>query len=140
MLFRSFKPSVLSAAMRFQASGPQQTSTPPISPPISAPALAPALAPAAGPATAPASIPSPDSNQPPLDSPRMATIQEDPSFDSHLDTEALGAFPLPKGSTSRSFEDLTVRPLGRSDKASSFRLQRQARLNSKETEIGRAHV
>ncbi|XP_067098497.1 disintegrin and metalloproteinase domain-containing protein 17 isoform X1 [Osmerus mordax] len=129
---RIFKPSVLSAAMRFQASGPQQTSTPPISPPISAPALAPALA--AGPATAPASIPSPGSNQPPLDSPRMATIQEDPSLDSHLDTEALGAFPLPKGSTSRSFEDLTVRPLGRSDKALSFRLQRQARLNSKETE------
>lgn len=119
---RIYKPPALSAAMRFQASSPQQTSTPPIWAPTQAPT----------PAPAPASLPSP--GQPSPDSPRMATIQEDPSFDSHLDEEALEDFPLPEGSTSRSFEDLTARPLGRSDKAMSFRLQRQARLNSKETE------
>uniref|UniRef100_A0A8C8FD46 ADAM metallopeptidase domain 17b n=1 Tax=Oncorhynchus tshawytscha TaxID=74940 RepID=A0A8C8FD46_ONCTS len=69
-------------------------------------------------------------------SPRMATIQEDPSFDSHLDEEALeGDFPM-GSSAPHSFEDLTERgPLARrSDKALSFRLQRQARINSKETE------
>uniref|UniRef100_A0A674BHF8 ADAM metallopeptidase domain 17 n=1 Tax=Salmo trutta TaxID=8032 RepID=A0A674BHF8_SALTR len=75
---------------------------------------------------------------PPLESPRMATIQEDPSFDSHLDEEALeGDFPM-GSSAPHSFEDLTERgPLARrSDKALSFRLQRQAhiRINSKETE------
>lgn len=38
----------------------------------------------------------------------MATIQEDPSFDSHLDQEALEeAFGRLGGSAQRSFEDLT---------------------------------
>uniref|UniRef100_A0AAZ3PQ96 ADAM metallopeptidase domain 17b n=1 Tax=Oncorhynchus tshawytscha TaxID=74940 RepID=A0AAZ3PQ96_ONCTS len=85
----------------------------------------------------PTSTPSPSQSPlPPLESPRMATIQEDPSFDSHLDEEALeGDFPM-GSSAPHSFEDLTERgPLARrSDKALSFRLQRQARINSKETE------
>uniref|UniRef100_A0A674BH30 ADAM metallopeptidase domain 17 n=1 Tax=Salmo trutta TaxID=8032 RepID=A0A674BH30_SALTR len=109
---RIFKPPAISA-LRMQASGPQQTSTPPIQ--------APTPARTAG-----------------AQSPRMATIQEDPSFDSHLDEEALeGDFPM-GSSAPHSFEDLTERgPLARrSDKALSFRLQRQAhiRINSKETE------
>uniref|UniRef100_A0A8C8FDS3 ADAM metallopeptidase domain 17b n=1 Tax=Oncorhynchus tshawytscha TaxID=74940 RepID=A0A8C8FDS3_ONCTS len=107
---RIFKPPAISA-LRFQASGPQQTSTPPIQAPTPA-------------------------RTPGAQSPRMATIQEDPSFDSHLDEEALeGDFPM-GSSAPHSFEDLTERgPLARrSDKALSFRLQRQARINSKETE------
>ncbi|XP_028997694.1 disintegrin and metalloproteinase domain-containing protein 17 [Betta splendens] len=45
---------------------------------------------------------------PPLDSPRMATIQEDPGPDCYLDQEALQeAFGRPGRSTQRSFEDLT---------------------------------
>ncbi|XP_020310534.1 disintegrin and metalloproteinase domain-containing protein 17 [Oncorhynchus kisutch] len=126
---RIFKPPAISA-LRFQASGPQQTSTPPIQAPT--PARTPG-------AQVPTSTPSPrQSPLPPLESPRMATIQEDPSFDSHLDEEALeGDFPM-GSSAPHSFEDLTERgPLARrSDKALSFRLQRQARIriNSKETE------
>ncbi|CAB1340423.1 unnamed protein product [Coregonus sp. 'balchen'] len=124
---RIFKPPAISA-LRFQASGPQQTSTPPIQAP--APARTPG-------ALAPTSTPSPNQSPlPPLESPRMATIQEDPSFDSHLDEEALeGDFPM-GSSAPHSFEDLTEHgPLARrSDKALSFRLQRQARINSKETE------
>uniref|UniRef100_A0A4W5MLF2 ADAM metallopeptidase domain 17 n=1 Tax=Hucho hucho TaxID=62062 RepID=A0A4W5MLF2_9TELE len=124
---RIFKPPAISA-LRFQASGPQQTSTPPIQAP----------APARTPGTqVPTSTPIPSQSLlPPLESPRMATIQEDPSFDSHLDEEALeGDFPM-GSSAPHSFEDLTERgPLARrSDKALSFRLQRQARINSKETE------
>uniref|UniRef100_A0A8C7JA09 ADAM metallopeptidase domain 17 n=1 Tax=Oncorhynchus kisutch TaxID=8019 RepID=A0A8C7JA09_ONCKI len=104
---RIFKPPAISA-LRFQASVPTSTPSPRQSP------------------------------LPPLESPRMATIQEDPSFDSHLDEEALeGDFPM-GSSAPHSFEDLTERgPLARrSDKALSFRLQRQARIriNSKETE------
>uniref|UniRef100_A0A8C7P9L2 ADAM metallopeptidase domain 17 n=1 Tax=Oncorhynchus mykiss TaxID=8022 RepID=A0A8C7P9L2_ONCMY len=104
---RIFKPPAISA-LRFQASVPTSTPSPSQSP------------------------------LPPLESPRMATIQEDPSFDSHLDEEALeGDFPM-GSSAPHSFEDLTERgPLARrSDKALSFRLQRQARIriNSKETE------
>uniref|UniRef100_A0AAR2LTL3 ADAM metallopeptidase domain 17 n=1 Tax=Pygocentrus nattereri TaxID=42514 RepID=A0AAR2LTL3_PYGNA len=90
---RIFKPpsaSALSAAPRFQTTGPLQTSTPPPS--------------------------------------RMATIQEDPSYDSHLDEQALAEeFPNP-GSAPRSFEDLTDRP----EKALSFRMKRHR--SSKETE------
>ncbi|XP_041831406.1 disintegrin and metalloproteinase domain-containing protein 17 [Melanotaenia boesemani] len=74
---------------------------------------------------------------PPLDSPRMATIQEDPSLDSHLDEEELEeAFghPVRSGSTRRSFEDLTEKnPTSRSEKAKLFRLHRQHQINSKET-------
>ncbi|KAL0967264.1 hypothetical protein UPYG_G00250040 [Umbra pygmaea] len=120
---RFFKPPAISG-LRIQASGPQQTSTPPIRPP--AHKLTPAAA---------TSLASP--TQPPLpilDSPHMATIQED----SHLDERALQR-DFPMGSPApHSFEDLTEHgPLaGRSEKAQSFRLQRQARIRStsKETE------
>uniref|UniRef100_A0A667YKJ0 ADAM metallopeptidase domain 17 n=1 Tax=Myripristis murdjan TaxID=586833 RepID=A0A667YKJ0_9TELE len=109
---RIFKPPNFStAALRFHPSGPQQTSPTPI--------------PAPGPAPLPA-----------LDSPRMATIQEDPSFDSPLDEEALDeGFARAGGRAPRSFEDLTD-PGGaaRSDKALLYRLQRQHRINGKETE------
>ncbi|XP_061099109.1 disintegrin and metalloproteinase domain-containing protein 17 isoform X1 [Conger conger] len=65
----------------------------------------------------------------------LATIQEDPSSD-HLDEEVLEEDFSPGGPAAKSFEDLTEQPLhqSRSDKALSFRLQRQARVNSKETE------
>ncbi|MEE6476785.1 hypothetical protein FKM82_011217 [Ascaphus truei] len=71
---------------------------------------------------------------PKLDHQRMDTIQEDPSTDSHLDVE-LDEDPFPNsGSPAKSFEDLTDHPVTRSEKASSFRLQRQGRVDSKETE------
>lgn len=66
----------------------------------------------------------------------MATIQEDPSFDSHLDEEALEeAFGRPVGSAQRSFEDLTGKNVpSRSGKAMMYRLQRQHEVESKETQ------
>ncbi|XP_068136417.1 disintegrin and metalloproteinase domain-containing protein 17 isoform X2 [Hyperolius riggenbachi] len=65
---------------------------------------------------------------------RMDTIQEDPSTDSHLDDQ-FDEDPFPNsGSPAKSFEDLTDHPVVRSEKASSFRLQRQGRVDSKETE------
>lgn len=66
----------------------------------------------------------------------MATIQEDPSFDSHLDQEALEeAFGRLGGSAQRSFEDLTERSVtSRSGKAMLYRLQRQHEIDSKETQ------
>uniref|UniRef100_H3ALZ4 ADAM metallopeptidase domain 17 n=1 Tax=Latimeria chalumnae TaxID=7897 RepID=H3ALZ4_LATCH len=71
---------------------------------------------------------------PKLDHQRMDTIQEDPSIDSCIDEEVLDKDPFPNsGSAAKSFEDLTECPT-RSEKASSFRLQRQARVDSKETE------
>ncbi|XP_056150570.1 disintegrin and metalloproteinase domain-containing protein 17 isoform X2 [Lampris incognitus] len=126
---RIFKPPGLTSALRFQPSGPQQTSTPPVT----------GLASITGPAPSPALVQSPLSQSaplPPLDSPRMATIQEDPSIDSHLDGEDLEeAFARAGGSALRSFEDLTEHALGgRSNKALSFRMQRQRHVNSKETE------
>lgn len=124
---RIFKPptfptSTNTAGLRLHPFGPQQTSTPPIS--SSDPDPDPAPDPAPGPA------------HPPLDSPRMATIQEDPSLDSHLDEEALQeAFGRPAGSGQRSFEDLTEKSLtSRSEKAIMFRLQRQHQIDSKETQ------
>ncbi|XP_035280163.1 disintegrin and metalloproteinase domain-containing protein 17 [Anguilla anguilla] len=65
----------------------------------------------------------------------LATIQEDPSSD-HLDEEVLEEDFSPGGHAAKSFEDLTEQPAHhqRSDKALAFRLQRQARINSKETE------
>uniref|UniRef100_A0A673IGP9 Disintegrin and metalloproteinase domain-containing protein 17-like n=1 Tax=Sinocyclocheilus rhinocerous TaxID=307959 RepID=A0A673IGP9_9TELE len=60
----------------------------------------------------------------------MATIQEDPSYDSHLDEQALGEdFPT-SGSASRSFDDLTENR----ENAMSFRVKRHAQSNSKETQ------
>ncbi|XP_070705061.1 disintegrin and metalloproteinase domain-containing protein 17 [Pempheris klunzingeri] len=121
---RIFKPptfpaSTSSGGLRLQPSGPQQTSTPPV--------------------TGPAHDTSPGHGYPPLDSPRMATIQEDPSFDSHLDEEALEeAFGRPGGSggsARRSFEDLTEKNgTSRSEKAMLFRLQRQRQVDAKETQ------
>lgn len=66
----------------------------------------------------------------------MATIQEDPSFDSHLDEEALDeAFGRPARSAQRSFEDLTDKSVTcRSGKAMLYRLQRQHEIDSKETQ------
>ncbi|XP_041109503.1 disintegrin and metalloproteinase domain-containing protein 17 [Polyodon spathula] len=68
------------------------------------------------------------------DLPRMATIQEDPSSDSHLDEDVLQEDFPNSGTATKSFEDLTDNPLTRSGKALSFKLQRQARIDSKETE------
>ncbi|KAE8605038.1 hypothetical protein XENTR_v10014947 [Xenopus tropicalis] len=65
---------------------------------------------------------------------RMDTIQEDPSVDSHLDDQFEEDHFPNSGSPAKSFEDLTDHPVVRSDKASSFRLQRQGRVDSKETE------
>ncbi|KAL7388643.1 hypothetical protein ABVT39_018492 [Epinephelus coioides] len=116
---RIFKPptfptSTSSAGLRFQSSSPQQTSTPPV----------------------PGSAPDPALSHLPLDSPRMATIQEDPSLDSHLDEDALEeAFGRPVGSTQRSFEDLTEKSVtSRSDKALMLRLKRQHQIDTKETQ------
>ncbi|XP_075717232.1 disintegrin and metalloproteinase domain-containing protein 17 [Rhinoderma darwinii] len=65
---------------------------------------------------------------------RMDTIQEDPSTDSHLEDQ-FDDDPFPNsGSPAKSFEDLTDHPVTRSEKASSFKLQRQGRVDSKETE------
>uniref|UniRef100_A0A8C1UHD8 ADAM metallopeptidase domain 17b n=1 Tax=Cyprinus carpio TaxID=7962 RepID=A0A8C1UHD8_CYPCA len=101
---RIFKPptsSGSSAVPRFQASGPLQTNPSPTPCPL--------------PTTEPQ---------------RMATIQEDPSYDSHLDEQALGEdFPT-SGSASRSFDDLTENR----ENAMSFGVKRHARSNSKETE------
>lgn len=73
-----------------------------------------------------------------LDSPHMATIQEDPSLDSHLGTEELEeAFgrPAGAGATRRSFEDLTDKsPMSRSQRSKLLRLQRQHQIDSKETQ------
>ncbi|XP_034018668.1 disintegrin and metalloproteinase domain-containing protein 17 isoform X2 [Thalassophryne amazonica] len=114
-----FKPPNFStAALRFHSSGPQQTSTPPASRHAPTPNSAPA-----------AFI----SHAPPAhtDSARMATIQEDPSFDSHLDKEAFGTAP---SSVPRSFEDLTAHSAaGRGEKAPMCRVQRQHPVNTKET-------
>ncbi|XP_006793503.1 disintegrin and metalloproteinase domain-containing protein 17 isoform X1 [Neolamprologus brichardi] len=102
---RIFKsPTFSSGPLRFHPSGPEQTG--------------------ADPAQSP----------PPLDSPRMATIQEDPSSDSHLEEASLEeAFGRPAGATRRSFEDLTEK-MSRSEKAKVFRLQRQHQIDSKETQ------
>lgn len=66
----------------------------------------------------------------------MATIQEDPSVDSHLDEEALEeAFGRQGGLVQRSFEDLTENSaMSRSEKAMLYRLQRQHQIDSKETQ------
>ncbi|XP_053236934.1 disintegrin and metalloproteinase domain-containing protein 17 isoform X1 [Podarcis raffonei] len=73
---------------------------------------------------------------PKLDHQRMDTIQEDPSTDSHMeDDNCFDKVPFPNNSTTaKSFEDLTDHPVTRSEKASSFKLQRQHRVDSKETE------
>ncbi|XP_020848276.1 disintegrin and metalloproteinase domain-containing protein 17 isoform X4 [Phascolarctos cinereus] len=72
---------------------------------------------------------------PKLDHQRMDTIQEDPSTDSILDEDAFEKDPFPNSSSAaKSFEDLTDHPVTRSEKASSFKLQRQSRVDSKETE------
>ncbi|XP_068609537.1 disintegrin and metalloproteinase domain-containing protein 17 [Brachionichthys hirsutus] len=110
-----FKPPIFSGAAvpRFHPSGPQQTSTPP----------------ASGSGPDPGHGPAP----PPLDSPRMATIQEDPSLDSLLDE----AFGRPAGATAprRSFEDLTEGGVSsRGGKAKLHRLKRQHQVDAKETQ------
>ncbi|XP_078131512.1 disintegrin and metalloproteinase domain-containing protein 17-like [Sander vitreus] len=117
---RIFKPptfptSTSSAGLHFQPVGPLQT---PSSPPL------------------PGSDPDPSPGHAPLDSPRMATIQEDPSLDSHLDTQALEeAFGRPAFSTQRSFEDLTENSVtSRSGKALMLKLQRQHQIDTKETQ------
>lgn len=121
---RIFKPPTFPATshlagLRFQPAAPLQTSTPPVS--CSGPGPDPVLGPGSHAA---------------LDSPRMATIQEDPSYDSHLDEEALEeAFGRPAGAAPRSFEDLTEKNVtSRSDKAAMFRLQRQRQVDAKETQ------
>lgn len=72
---------------------------------------------------------------PKQDHQRMDTIQEDPSTDSHVDEDAFEKDPFPNSSSAaKSFEDLTEHPVTRSEKAASFKLQRQNRVDSKETE------
>ncbi|XP_064002407.1 disintegrin and metalloproteinase domain-containing protein 17 isoform X3 [Pogoniulus pusillus] len=72
---------------------------------------------------------------PKQDHQRMDTIQEDPSTDSHADEEGFEKDPFPSsGAAAKSFEDLTEHAATRSEKASSFKLQRQGRVDSKETE------
>uniref|UniRef100_A0A8B9MW11 ADAM metallopeptidase domain 17 n=1 Tax=Accipiter nisus TaxID=211598 RepID=A0A8B9MW11_9AVES len=72
---------------------------------------------------------------PKQDHQRMDTIQEDPSTDSHIDEDGFEKDPFPNNSSAaKSFEDLTDHPVIRSEKASSFKLQRQNRVDSKETE------
>ncbi|KAH0621986.1 hypothetical protein JD844_023833 [Phrynosoma platyrhinos] len=73
---------------------------------------------------------------PKLDHQRMDTIQEDPSTDSHIEEDdPFEKDPFPNNSTTaKSYEDLTDHPVTRSEKASSFKLQRQHRVDSKETE------
>lgn len=72
---------------------------------------------------------------PKLDHQRMDTIQEDPSTDSHMEDDCFEKDPFPNNSTTaKSFEDLTDHPVTRSEKASSFKLERQHRVDSKETE------
>ncbi|XP_060947486.1 disintegrin and metalloproteinase domain-containing protein 17 [Limanda limanda] len=91
---RIFKPPTFPGAppLRFQPCSPQQTSTPPGS----------------------------DAALPPLDGPRMATIQEDAGRDPPP-AEAFGR------SARRSFEDLT-------EKSVLLRLQRRHQIDSKETQ------
>ncbi|KAG7460615.1 hypothetical protein MATL_G00200550 [Megalops atlanticus] len=98
--------------------------------------LQPQLAQSAGsaPVPDPATTPSSASAGPKMEPLRMATIQEDPSSDSHLDEEVLEEDFSPAGSATKSYEDLTEQPPPRSDKAQAFRLQRQQRVSSKETE------
>lgn len=92
-------------------------------------ALAPSSSSAPGPGPAQAAV------GPRPEPPRMATIQEDPSSDSHLDEDMLEEDFQPSGPT-KSYEDLTEQQPGpvRSDKAQAFRLKRQQRVDSKETE------
>ncbi|XP_051951665.1 disintegrin and metalloproteinase domain-containing protein 17 isoform X1 [Xyrauchen texanus] len=111
---RIFKPvssSGMSAVPRFQASSPLQTSMPPVSLSQVAPAPAPCPLPT-------------------MEPPRMATIQEDLSYDSHLDEHALGEDFPNTGSASHSFDDLTENR----ENVMSFRTKRHAQNNSKETE------
>lgn len=109
-------PSFPAPPLRLPPSGPQQTNTPPVF------------------------RPGPDSGHtsPPLDSPRMATIQEDPSLDSRLDEDQLQedfGRAAGEGSVLRSFEDLTkAKVVCRSEKAKLFRLQRHHHVESKETQ------
>nr|XP_044993780.1 disintegrin and metalloproteinase domain-containing protein 17 isoform X2 [Jaculus jaculus] len=77
----------------------------------------------------------PVSAAPKPDHQRMDTIQEDPSTDSHVDEDGFEKDPFPSSSAAaKSFEDLTHHPVTRSEKAASFKLQRQSRVDSKETE------
>lgn len=92
-------------------------------PPSSVSAARPVQGHPSGSSTSP---PTTSSSEPRADPPRMATIEEDSSGDSPPGT----AFPT-SSATAKSFEDLTEHsPLNRQNK----RLQRQARVESKETE------
>ncbi|GAA6072784.1 disintegrin and metalloproteinase domain-containing protein 17a, partial [Tachysurus ichikawai] len=96
---------------------------PPPPPPPSVSAARPVQGHPSGSSTSP---PTSSSSEPRADPPRMATIEEDSSGDSPPGT----AFP-PSSATAKSFEDLTEHsPLNRQNR----RLQRQARIESKETE------
>nr|XP_057928055.1 disintegrin and metalloproteinase domain-containing protein 17 isoform X1 [Doryrhamphus excisus] len=63
----------------------------------------------------------------PPESPRMATIKEDPSFDEEALQEAFGR---PQGSAPRSFEDLTEQSVA----LRKVRVQRQRHVDAKETQ------
>ncbi|XP_041043950.1 disintegrin and metalloproteinase domain-containing protein 17 isoform X1 [Carcharodon carcharias] len=108
--------SLESASVRIVKSLPQSTSRfqppPPPPPPVTVPTLV---------------VPTKTDHH------RMDTIQEDPSADSLIGESGLDEDPFPNSSqTAKSFEDLTGHSVNRSDKA--FKLQRQARIDSKETE------
>ncbi|KAG9347363.1 hypothetical protein JZ751_004930 [Albula glossodonta] len=122
--------SLESASVRiFKAPPPSMTAAPRLQPQHSQPA-------GGTPGQDATSASSSASAAPKVEPPRMATIQEDPSSDSHLDEDVLEEDFSPGSSSAKSFEDLTEQPPHpqRSDKAQAFRLQRQARINSKETE------
>uniref|UniRef100_A0A4W4F9X9 ADAM metallopeptidase domain 17b n=1 Tax=Electrophorus electricus TaxID=8005 RepID=A0A4W4F9X9_ELEEL len=111
---RIFKPppAALSVVPRFHNAGPLQTSTPPVLLPPASPAM-----------TISGPLPS-------MEHQRMATIQEDPSYDSHLGDQApVEEFPMPS-SIPRSFEDLTESR----EQALPFRMNRHRPRKSKETE------
>uniref|UniRef100_A0A3P8V618 ADAM metallopeptidase domain 17 n=1 Tax=Cynoglossus semilaevis TaxID=244447 RepID=A0A3P8V618_CYNSE len=110
---RIFKPPTFpnTATFRLQPCGPQQASAPPIH----------------------SSAPDPAH----LDSPRMATIQEDSNSDSHLDQEVLDEdFERPPVAAPRSYEDLTEKKASASrERALLFHLHRQPRhIDTRETQ------
>lgn len=101
---------------------------PPAPPPSSFLAARPVQGHPSGSSTSP---PTASSSEPRTDPPRMATIEEDPGGDSPPGT----AFPS-SSAAAKSFEDLTEHsPLNRQTR----RLQRQARIDSKETECWEMH-
>ncbi|XP_076849267.1 disintegrin and metalloproteinase domain-containing protein 17 isoform X2 [Brachyhypopomus gauderio] len=114
---RIFKPSPVAfpAIPRLHTVGPLHSSSTPMFPPT---------------AVIPAATATALGTPPGVDHQRMATIQEDPSYDSYLGDHVLGEeFPVPS-SAPRSFEDLT----DSWEQGLPFRMSRHRPRKSKETE------